>query len=961
MKTVERLIVLTIVIMLAAVTFVPLAQAETGFSNMSSAGFRLVNGGMSSLGGAVASADNNLLATNMYPYQQDLSFTDYEPIFVNAVTDLGAGKSFRDGLVLFQDPPLLPSDTGLGKLLKYPNENYETVPGLLDGLAAAEARLLNARDIFAYGASIGYPGALLNLKTAIKTLAGIYLLIADEFLIDALEFRFSWSAASQSLEDKLLEQICLLGIGKNQEPGCQIVTNAAKQGAQYYYGKAVDTFVYGFGSAAMGKNIHISDYFDDSLFSLFNLSVERLTATLREKAAKQLIRGMSPDVNITANARKASTELVKSAYTSAYILSAAIAGKGNANFANNGGESLANALNALKSLSSNLREGVNPLGYDDRFIPMQSFDKFVLDTQGPITLAMDNEDKLALNKREFDANISKLRDAINAIYMSENTGGYKAQLATLTGVSMIDADFLSKVLAAGDDLYDCPIDSTSFTTCMQASGRTKGVLGSKYSQIREAQLNTDRALLKKQNLLNLISLEQNKHNALIEIENKYNTSLRDSLTHYLDKMKNARMVQRTVTKEKGKSKEDRTTTTYTIDYPELKWNTNKEIETQQALTDYRIAQFNANDEVTFKNYLNQLAEMEIEIGSAIQIKNSAVDDFNNALKEKNNYAYLYKKAVDNVNELNTADINKIKEDIARLRVMQSQDAIDMSRNMNSAIHSTYLAAKALEYWYMMPLKNLPLYNGTQYLNITDLYKVQTVADLKGFITKLKAYDSCPWGSVQPLQIQISLARDILGIKDTDPQRDAKLQAFLNSKIKSSDNSFRFTFSTSLNDSYISKWGLYNLKIWQGTLPLPCDQSVSTKGIQAYFDTRQAATSSILPRITLSQKGHSTFLKYDMSSSKTEIVEYVPVSAYLNLQREHNDPQDTTVTLGRFNALVNTDPNTIPSWSNSFKGRSVASSDWEMIIEDLGNSPIVWNKLKDIILYLDTIGSPLPVF
>ena len=48
-----------------------------------------------------------------------------------------------------------------------------------------------------------------------------------------------------------------------------------------------------------------------------------------------------------------------------------------------------------------------------------------------------------------------------------------------------------------------------------------------------------------------------------------------------------------------------------------------------------------------------------------------------------------------------------------------------------------------------------------------------------------------------------------------------------------------------------------------------------------------------------------------------------------------------------------------SWSNSFKGRSVAASDWEMVISDIGDYPIDWSKVTDIVLYMEAMGTPLP--
>ena len=104
--------------------------------------------------------------------------------------------------------------------------------------------------------------------------------------------------------------------------------------------------------------------------------------------------------------------------------------------------------------------------------------------------------------------------------------------ASLTGISVSDPAFASKAADAGYDLYACPYDSADFAACV-ATKTTKGVLGSKYSQVRDARMRVEQAILKKENLLESIDLENKRQNEMLEIENKYLSSYKDTLKNYI--------------------------------------------------------------------------------------------------------------------------------------------------------------------------------------------------------------------------------------------------------------------------------------------------------------------------------------------------------------------------------------------------------------------------------------------
>jgi len=960
---------------------------------MSDANYRVYFSGVAAVGGEVDGVNTDIVATNMYPfvnysYQADLPFW-YERALAN-YTD---GFNYRQSLLLVGvtlpdgDPESL---TPQQKMLLYPKENYETV-GLVsmpelssDGSAydcvlpnGVAEKLERARDIFAYDTLLGYPDpvtakeALLN---SIKSLSSSYLMVGDEFMIDALEFRFSGS--SLGMDAKLDDQIELL------------------TKAQACYDKSIKSFIYGFGQS-LTSGEYLSDYFDNSAFNLFNISVERMSMALRERSAKQLIRDISPsDPASLMNAKIAAAQVLRETYTTSYLVAAAVAQHQQDQFAANGGDRLVNALQTLKTQRAVYDPNLNPLGFDDRFIPMQDFEVFRVIADTYAGWAAEDQQYLDAARKEIDSDAGALRTAWANL---ANSGGYKTQIAQLTGIAINDPSFTVKAESAGLDLFQCPFaidDTVDFNSCL--GDKTQGVLGSKYEQIWERVMSLKEIEKRRDNHLEAIRLEIQKHEQMIEIENIYNNKYRTTLTKFLDDVVKARQELRAKNSDwqlfsgtlsviaavvaapvtggativlglnslqlvsgaaaAGQASLGRQNDIdrYALEDKQLALEVHKEIDLQEALRDYRIAQLEAVDTVNIMNMVNQLAEFEIEVGLGEQQVSAALTDFTNYLREKNNLVTLYKKA----QEYATFEDERLKNNMAEVRILRSQAAIELTRDLNQGVHYAYLAAKALEYKYLTPLVNIQVDQNS--LDMSELYKVQTPADLKGFLLKLQSYDTCSWGSVQPMRITLSLAENILGLTydylnpsgalssgEVSQLRYEKLQAFIADHIDKSNNSLRFDFVTTVKDPAISRPGMNNLKVWYGSVSPPCDP-VPAKGIAVQFKTNQTAT--IQPWVSLKQRGHSTYLR------KTgEVVEYTPVSQYLNMQSINDD--QSVVTAGYFSPYVNVDPDTISIWSPSFKGRGVASSNWEFIIDDYGWSPyrIDWSKVTDIKIYMDAMS------
>ena len=186
-----------------------------------------------------------------------------------------------------------------------------------------------------------------------------------------------------------------------------------------------------------------------------------------------------------------------------------------------------------------------------------------------------------------------------------------------------------------------------------------------------------------------------------------------------------------------------------------------------------------------------------------------------------------------------------------------------------------------------------------------------------------------------------------------------MQTFFDDKIDQDSNDLAYPFSISLANEYIAQYDKYNVKIWwgNGSTEDDCDP-VLAKGIAVWIQYA-GPSGSLDGYVTLKITGVQTFL-----TKNREIAEYVPVSEFLNMQSEGTDA--SIVTKGNFDAFIGgeDDPDNAPindhRWSNSFKGRSIASSTWELQIEDFStDTDINWNNVRDIVIYMETMTSTLP--
>ncbi len=693
----------------------------------------------------IKSSNYQISASTMYPVQAQATTAELAYWQQKADTNLQAGKDFLNGLLLIGVNPQ--DNSALSSILNKPEENYETV-GLLGNYTSIEAGLIQARDTFSYHLYRGYPDATTarnNLLNTLKILVNIDLMIADEYLIDALNWRIPVNMPG--VADPLLsKQLDLL------------------EKAKFYYERAVNVFVSGF-SPAVGTTITISDSFDDTTFSLFDLAVERLSLTQREKTSKQLAKMMNTDPN-----GRTALSTIKSAYINMYLTASAAvmaqnspvrlqqSDKFNSFDDTQAGSSLIAALNMLRNQGNIYNQGLNPLGYDNRYIPAQNFNTLYDLALINYNNAKDYETKTD-RRSLFDSSLTELRNEWKNL-----NDGYGLTLQSLTGCKLYDPDFVECITLAGSDLFQCrTVDGLdNMENCINNSTTktNSGNLALKYLKIKQAQLALNRAIATKDNLIQsrIDNIEVNEKKIYYINDKGISTNI--AIEKYLPLLKESRTIVNETVKTNHKVKvngkiQTKQTTIDDITRTSLSLNESLGIEVKkaqdlQAITErFEIRNVQLGTDYIEKDILRKIVMADYDIENAVLEKNSAVVDFMNSFNEKEVLVLAYKKGLEQSQQLTG--------DIAPLRIIKSSDIINQSEQINLSSHYAYLAAKALEYQYATPLKSSP--------NINDIFKAQTPNDIYKFLTSLYDFNRlrCPWGTFNGKTISVSLAFDILNL------------------------------------------------------------------------------------------------------------------------------------------------------------------------------------------------------
>ncbi|MFN8445751.1 MAG: hypothetical protein U0175_33485 [Caldilineaceae bacterium] len=823
-------------------------------------------------------------------------------------------------------------------------EQRERIPDLspqlpLNGAKDVRNQLIRAREMFGF-LSLAEPPDLTvmvdgqprtireigraGVLTSTRELANIHMIFGNEFMVDALDYRFSSGdpRADQIIAEELhqLEQ------------------------ALQQFNFAVDVLSYAFNADFGGPGgVRIGDYFGAGEFKLFGTVSERMVVTIGEMADRY--RQLGQD--------EKALDLYSHAFANQYVQAMALAtsaAQQNAQFIQNGGFEIINNLERLRGQAQAIHDGINPFGFVDDYVPLQTYEELRRLVQTDFLRdATEDENRAESAQREFDQNRTAMAREMQNLRLT-----YNNRLLEICGPSQ-----------------------DNYMTC-SAEG---GLMKQNFHNLQIAADRLSQIQVRMENVYKQVRIEEERAGKVIELTlqngdkvaativaqgtiNAHRTTDIDisASTHNIhvgadvqakagfniNPLKWSAGVE-TIASSGYRFDQSWTSSTQTVWDPaqiELaKLGSAQAL--QEAINQADIT--NANSAATIKTMLLQTAELAIE--KEIQLK-----EMNRLLSEHNDLVNEYNQFL-NLREQARADLADSNFSNPAFRLLRDFTTVEAARSHGLAAQFAYLTAKSLEGEFLV-----------RYPGLNDIFKARTADDIDNFLNNLEAFRvaiGSP-GQLNRFPYRISLAKDLLGLSDQnlDPNNSLpasersrlRLEGFqailLRSAITDTKTgkivAIELPFATSLLDNQIFSPNIWNNRIAGVGMPASVP---NTQGISINLLTRQFGDINT-PEVLLTQGGDASF-----RTAQNALVEYVPENAKLSgyLVPGGFESKTKTATI-----LASVNGNGRGSPSSALFNRSVAASGWVIRIDLKSpfNSKLDIRQLEDIEINMDTTGIAL---
>jgi hypothetical protein len=936
----------------------PTPQTTAGSSDTdmrSSNGHAITAAGYSNVGDFAEAGGVGLVANSQPPAL--LARQDYQKVYDRASVLLATGATFRQSELQLPPACRTPDECRLnyedfnnGELFFSFCANYDGVD--VRGYCAGDnpttwprpseqirGQLVRAREMFGFLAladpadtQVLVTGAPANVRevgrsgvlSATREIANIHMIFGNEFLVDALDYRFAGGdpRADQIIAEEL-EQL----------------SKALRQ-----FELAVGVLAHAFNADFGGPNGgYIGDYFTEREFDLFGLVSERMVLAIGEMADRY--RQLGRDAK--------ALELYSHAFANQYVQAMALASgaaQSNDQFLQNGGFEIINNLEQLRAQARAIHDGINPFGFIDEYVPLQTYDELRRLTQVDFLRdASEDENRAENAQREFDQNRTALAREMQNLRLT-----YDTRLLEICGPSQ---DNYMTCLGEGG------LMKQNFHNLIAASERLNLIqqrLQNVYEQVRIEQERNGQVILLTlqsgesiaataiaQGAINArrtteIDVSASTHNihAGVDVQAKASFSLNPfQIGKSLEVMASAGY----------RFDQSWTSSTQTVWDPAQ--NELARLESEQALQQAasQAAILNANSAATIRTLMLQTAELAIEKKIAFEEMNRLLAEHNDLLNQYNHFLNLRSQAQADVVDSNLAN--------PAFRILRDQTTVEAARSIDIAAQFAYLTAKALESEFLI-----------RYPGLNNIFKARTADDVDNFLNDLEAFRvaiGSP-GERNRYPYRISLAKDLFGLSDENldpnnvlsPSERARLrfegfQALLQrSKITDTVSGqvigFELPFATTLLDNK-----LFTPNVWNNRMAgvgLPADVP-NTQGIAINVLTRQFGDIGT-PEVQLTHDGHASY-----RTVNGQIVEYVPENARLAgfaTPPGFESKSKTAAILSSVNGNGRGTP------SSALFNRSVAVSNWTLRIDLRSpfNNRLDLSQLEDIEINMDTTGIAL---
>ena len=763
-----------------------------------------------------------------------------------------------------------------------------------------------------------------GVVSATREMAAMHLIFGNEFMVDAIDYRFGGN-------DPRADQIIAEELGLLRQ-------------AQQQFELAFDILAHAFNSDLGGvQPTYIGDFFTPREFKLFGTLSERLVAVIGEMADRHRQLGQEAKA----------LELYAQAFATQYVQAMALANSAkeqNAKFLENGGFEIINNLERLRSRAQAINDGVNPFGFVEEYVPLQTYDELRRLTQMDFLRdATEDETRAENAQREFDQNRTALAREMQNLNLT-----YDSRLLEICGPS-----------------------TDNYRTCMGEGGLMKqnshqlSIASERLNQIQQRQ----------ENLAAQVQIEQERTNRTIQLTLENGDSI--AATAIAQGVINAHRKTTSVVKAASASYffgvEARKTASFGVN--PFKWNAGVDIivsegfkleaslagswqevwdPQQRELAKLESAQalqqainqadiIGANSAATIKTMLLQSAELAIELEIQFKEMNRLLSEHNDLVNQYNHFLTMREQA--------RADLIDSNLTNPAFRLLRDQSTLEAGRSIEVAAQFAYLTAKALESEFLI-----------RYPSLNKIFMVRTADDVDNFLNDLEAFRvaiGSP-GERNRYPYRLSVAKDLFGLSDENldpngvltPSERARLrfeefQALLQRNTITNTVSgqvigFALPFGTTLLDNQLFSPNVWNNRI--AGVGLPADVP-GTQGIAINVLTRQFGDIGT-PEVQLTHDGHAAY-----RTVNGQLVEYVPENARLAgfaTPPGFESRSKTAVIVSSING------NGRGVASSALFNRSVAASNWTLRIDLLSpaNNKLDLTQLEDIEINMDTTGIAL---
>ena len=863
--------------------------------------------------------------------------------------------------------------------------NFDTITVNGDGSISkgADGQNDRVRDLGIFG-----------LLESTREIANIHLIFGNEFMVDALRLPFSTN-------------------GTDTE---QLVRNEQKQleRALHHYNLSIEMLLYTLNfNLNSATDTFIGDLFTDREFQLFSAASERTVTALTELAKRDRLLGGNGD-------QVALTRLEK-AMEAQYLQAAALARQAAAltaddpattevdesklSFMENGGRDIMNNIRRLEQQAQNIRAGLNPLGYENTFVPLKTFEELLNFTCGdPVTCneyggllnsAKQADDDLRGSQRTFDEKFNDLQNELTAL---END--FDNDLTVLCGASTDNN---------GDGLKDfetCGFKDPNNNGKIDGPAETSGLMGQNYWDMLAAEKEVSLVARRIENNIERIRREEELSNERMRItlgtaqdisayqiaigklnamQSTQSVATSNSETDYLNSSFSTTASNKTTIKVEanplgcllgGCSVSNETSLEFAlnstagvnlervhISTSEFVYSPNDAIIGQyDSLITLKEAEKEArltaldSQQLVFDLLLEQ-TELLIELQIAQTQFNKMVSEHNLLVEQ---YLLTLTQRQGTIASIQESYLSK-----PYFRLFRDGAALEVARTLDQATQAAYLTAKALEYHTLHPVS---------YMH--ELYRVRNVTNLRAFLNKLASdYAGLPNTQFSKVTYRLSLVEDLLGLSDENlnpdgnltPEevtavRNARFQTLLQeSRITNNETGFDsivFLFSTTLDDPKFVH-GVFNNRISRtssGNEGDPgCKTAVGCRGVWLNMVTTQdpAIFAGDLPKVTLSHGGQATY-----HNGSLDEVSYDPGPALMighSLPPGFDPNRRDAVMTTHVNLGLTAEPN-VNLIADNFFNLSVAATQWRITIDlnnPTENTKLDLSKLQDIEIRMDT--------